>query len=73
MAGEPTVTEAAGGKETAENDEEDDEVDLNAFMLEELALGGGCSGPYTCELEAGAGEAEPDEDMAEGTVARGRK
>ena len=67
------MTEAAGGKKTAEDDEKDDEVDLGALMLEELALGGGCSGPCTCDLEAGAGKAEPDEDMAEGTVARGRK
>ncbi len=67
------MTEAAGGKKTAEDDEKDDEVDLGALMLEELALGGCSSEPYACAFEAGVGVAEPDEDMAKCTVARGRE
>ena len=68
MAEEPTGTEAAGGEVTADNDKKVDEVVLGAFTLEELALGGGSSGPYACAFEAGVGRAEPDEDMAKGTV-----
>ncbi len=67
MAEEPTGTEAAGGDVTADNDKKDDEVVLGAFTLEELALGGGSSGPYACAFEAGVGLTGVDEAMANGT------
>ncbi len=68
------MTGTAGGELTADDHEEDDEdVATGAFLLTELAVGGGCSGPWDCAFEAGDGFTLAGEDMAKGTVARGRK